>query len=258
MTELEATELRSRRRITVEIWLLLGVSLGLSGLSSFISLLYTYALQGGLSNASTTLNPSQAPDHPWFDLAFQLLDLIRPLSAAGLAIYLLSRDHPAVWRLLGLDFTRPGRDLRNGVGLAALIGIPGLGFYLGARALGLDVQVIPAGLEKVWWAVPVLILSAIQNGIYEEVIVVGYLTTRLNELKWRLPTMILASAVLRGSYHLYQGFGGFAGNFIMGIVFAFVYRWWGRVMPLIIAHSILDIGSFVGYYLLASHVSFLH
>ncbi len=174
-------------------------------------------------------------------------------------VYLLSRDHPGVPRLLGVDLTRPGRDAAHrSSGLAALIGIPGLGLYLvraGARAER-DDRRRPA-LPHVWWAMPVLILSAIQNAIGEEVIVVGYLTTRLNELQWRLPTMIVASALLRGSYHLYQGFGGFVGNFVMGLVFAFVYRWWGRVMPLIVAHSILDIASFVGYYLLAKHLSFL-
>ena len=32
------------------------------------------------------------------------------------------------------------------------------------------------------------------------------------------------SAVLRGSYHLYQGFGGFVGNIVMGLVFGRVWQ----------------------------------
>ena len=51
--------------------------------------------------------------------------------------------------------------------------------------------------------------------------------------KW---TIILAAAALRGSYHLYQGFGPFIGNFVMGVVFGWCYTRWGRVMPLVIAH----------------------
>jgi membrane protease YdiL (CAAX protease family) len=61
---------------------------------------------------------------------------------------------------------------------------------------------------------------------------------------------ILISATIRGSYHLYQGFGGFIGNFVMGMVFGWAYKKWGRVMPLVLAHFILDAVSFVGYALI--------
>ena len=63
--------------------------------------------------------------------------------------------------------------------------------------------------------------------------------------------MLGASAVLRGSYHLYQGFGPFVGNAVMGLVFGEWFRRRGRVMPLVIAHTLLDVVSFVGYQLFA-------
>ena len=62
-------------------------------------------------------------------------------------------------------------------------------------------------------------MSAVQNAILEEVIVVGYLLRRLGQLGWTPGTALVASAVLRGSYHLYQGIGGFIGNMVMGVVF---------------------------------------
>ena len=31
-----------------------------------------------------------------------------------------------------------------------------------------------------------------------------------------MPVILIVSALIRGSYHLYQGFGGFVGNLIMG------------------------------------------
>jgi membrane protease YdiL (CAAX protease family) len=96
----------------------------------------------------------------------------------------------------------------------------------------------------------VLIFSAIQNAILEEVIVVGYLVTRLQGFGWRLTAVVAASAVLRGSYHLYQGFGAFVGNAVMGVVFALFFVRFKRVMPLIVAHSLLDVAAFVGYTLL--------
>jgi membrane protease YdiL (CAAX protease family) len=68
---------------------------------------------------------------------------------------------------------------------------------------------------------------------------------------------LVASSVLRGSYHLYQGIGGFVGNMVMGAVFVLLYRRWGRVGPLVAAHALLGITAFVGYALLAGKVGWL-
>jgi uncharacterized protein len=262
MTEsLQATQMeidRKARQTRVEVWLVLGLSLGASGVYAVVDLLRTATAKGGIAGATATLNTSQAPGRPWFDLAYQLLGIFFSLVPVFLAVHLLGRTYPKVMSLLGIDRTRPGLDALTGVGLAALIGIPGIGLYVLGRQLGITVQVVAADLPKVWWGIPVLILSAIENAISEEVIVVGYLTTRLTEFKWSLPLVILTSALLRGSYHLYQGIGAFFGNAVMGVIFAYFYRRYGRVLPLIVAHSILDIVSFVGYDLFAKHISFLH
>ena len=105
--------------------------------------------------------------------------------------------------------------------------------------------------------IPVLVLAAAQNAILEEVVMVGYLLTRWRQAGWSPALGIVASAVIRGAYHLYQGFGGFVGNLVMGLVFGAVYTRTRRVLPLVIAHTILDIVSFVGYALLKSHLSWL-
>ena len=102
-----------------------------------------------------------------------------------------------------------------------------------------------------------LVLSAAHNGILEEVVVLGYLLNRLDQLGMRPSRAIALSAVLRGSYHLYQGFGGFIGNAIMGVIFGILYKRWGRVTPMIIAHTLIDTGAFVGYATLHGHVSWL-
>jgi membrane protease YdiL (CAAX protease family) len=62
---------------------------------------------------------------------------------------------------------------------------------------------------------------------------------------------------LRGGYHLYQGLSGFAGNLVMGVIFGAVFQRTRRVLPLIIAHTLLDAVAFVGYVLLHGHVSWL-
>ncbi len=133
-----------------------------------------------------------------------------------------------------------------------MIGIPGIGVYLAGRALGLSVNVVPTALDTYWWTVPVLMLSAVRAGVTEEVIVIGYLFARLRDLGWGRWQIIVATAALRGTYHLYQGFPAFVGNFAMGLLFGWLYsrsvdRHGGRVLPLVIAHVLIDSAIFVGY-----------
>ena len=177
----------------------------------------------------------------------QLLSILRGLAWGALGLYLLWRSGVNLRTRLSLDFKKPWADFGVGVGLAAVIGIPGLAFYLVAVQIGINLTVAPVTVNDVWWRLPVLILAAVENGFLEEVLVVGYLLTRLDELRVPAFAAIAISAVLRGSYHLYQGFGPFIGNVAMGVVFGWVYSRWGRTMPLVIAHWILDIVSFVGY-----------
>lgn len=241
-----------RRRLTTEIWIVLGLSLGRSGVYALVNIIARLTEGTPLGDQQTTLNPSRSP-RPYLDLTYQLLSIGFALVPVALALYLLSANGRSAVRRIGLDATRPWRDLGIGVGLAAVIGIPGLGLYAAGRALGITVEVQASALAPYWWTVPVLVLAAIQNALLEEVIAVGYLCERLRDLRWRTPAIIAASALLRGSYHLYQGFGPFIGNTVMGVVFAWFYHSrWGRrrVMPLVVAHTILDIVAFVGYALI--------
>ena len=147
--------------------------------------------------------------------------------------------------------------MAGGLGLAAVIGIPGLALYLAARALGLNAEVEPTSLASTWWRIPVLILAAFANGFAEEVVVVGYLITRLRQLGLTPARAVLASSVLRGLYHVYQGFGAGLGNLVMGLVFGYAWYRWGRLWPLVIAHGVINSVAFVGYILLAGHLSWL-
>ena len=158
---------------------------------------------------------------------------------------------------MGLDRQSVGRDAGIGVGLAALIGGPGLGLYLLARAAGLNLTVAPSALVDTWWRVPVLVAAAVANALAEELLVVGYLITRLRQLGRGGAGATLASAALRGSYHLYQGFGGFVGNLMMGVIFGRVWQRTNRLWPLVIAHALIDTVAFVGYALLHGRVTWL-
>jgi hypothetical protein len=226
----------------LEVLLVLGVSLGQSAVYSVLSLADSLT-RGPLNRQVQTLNPQQN-DRAVFDLIEQLLAIAFPLVPVLLALYLMG---PGVLRRTGLDLRRPGFDIGGGVLLAACIGVPGLALYFGAVALGLNLNVDTSGIGPQWYAVPVLVLSAARAAVQEEVIVVAFLVDRLDAKGWRPWVVLLASALLRGSYHLYQGFGGFVGNAVMGVVFVLVYRRWGRLGPLLVAHFVLDLVSFVGY-----------
>ncbi len=246
--------------IAVELVIVLGVSLGQSAVYSIMTIIDRLTQHRALSQQQSQLNTSVTPNRPWLDLSYQILDIAFPLFAVMLVIYLLSMRNPAGdprgWRTIGFDFRRPKFDAGFGILIALCIGIPGLALYLGARALGVNTEVQASALTDHWWTIPVLVLSAAKNGVLEETVMIGFLYTRLRRI-WKLPVVVGFSALIRGCYHLYQGFGGFAGNLIMGVIFGLIYLKWKRVTPLIVAHTLLDVASFVGYSLLAPHVSWL-
>ena len=236
----------TRERIRREILIILAVTFGMSGLRSLLRLIDALLDPRALNEQDVALNASLATNL-WLDLALQLCSAGVLFAWGALALYLLDV------RL------RPPRfsDLGRGAGLAALIGIPGLAFYVSAVHLGLSREVIPTTLDSPWWEVPVLLLWSAANAFGEEVVVVMWLLTRLRALGWSVPAVIIASAVLRGSYHLYQGISAGFGNIIMGVLFAWYYHRTGRVWPLIIAHFLIDAVAFVGYAALGGDLSWL-
>lgn len=250
----------SPRSIRVEITIVFLITLGMSGLTSLVSLIETSIKAARANVAISKFAVSvTAPKSTvgLIDLVKQLLAVLQGLAWGAIGLYLLWRAGVNISQRLGLDLRRPGWDIGTGLTLAAVIGIPGLGLYLVAQHLGVNLTVQATSLTDAWWRLPVTILLAFQNGFLEEVLVVGYLITRLQQLRWPTWWVLAASAVLRGSYHLYQGFGGFLGNAVMGLVFGAFFLRFRRVGPLIIAHSLIDTVVFVAYPLLKGRVSWL-
>jgi uncharacterized protein len=249
-------DLLRRPVLRSEVLLVLGVSVGASALYAALSLVRRLLAPVPLSQSQATLNSSYVPDQPWLDLAFQLVGIGLGVVPALLAVHLLTRDGvPA--RAIGVDTTRPRGDLARGAALATLVGVPGLVLYVVAHRLGVSATIVPSALPDVWWRVPVLVLSAAMNATLEEVVVVGYLVTRLRQLGWSPRRAVGAAALLRGAYHLYQGFGAFLGNAAMGLLFGWFFLRTRRVMPLVVAHALLDVVAFVGYTALSGRVSWL-
>ena len=243
-------------RIKLEVAIVLALSLGASAIYSLISIVARLTDETSLAQQTATIN-RQLSDRQWLDFSYQFLGIALGLAPVALVLYLLWEKKKSPFGLIGLNLSEPGRDIWRGTWIAALIGIPGLGLYLVSRQLGISAEVIPAAVGEYWWAIPMLLFAAVRASLIEEVIVIGYFFNRLSRLGFSIRSQILLSALLRGSYHLYQGFGGFIGNFFMGLLFGYLYQRWGRVMPLVVAHFLLDAAIFVGYSALKDVLTFL-
>ena len=230
----------------------IGIVLGLSLLPSTAYALISLAEQP-VRGTRVSLNAAALT---WPDGARQLVSIVVGIMPVLLVGYLL-KQQGETWSDIGMDRTKPTSDLVQGISIAALIGGGGLALYLAAFHLGLSRAVIPVDDGGVWWQIPILLLSALRFGLLEETIVVGYLLRRLQQLGWGTWPATLFSSLLRGSYHLYQGYGAFLGNAIMGVLFA-RWRFSGRrTLPLVIAHFTIDAVTFVGWIALNRHFTWL-
>ncbi len=267
----------SARAVRWEIVIVLALSLGKSAVYAIVNLIDKWT-QAPLSGQTTTLNPA-LDDRQLFDLTYQVLDIGFALVPVLLVLHLVWIRGRNPFRTFGLDFRRPGRDVGLGVGLFLVIGLGTLAVYAAGRAAGVTTAIVGSALNEYWWTTPVLLLSALRHALLEEVIVVAWLFDRLGYLQqlrsgldpdrpgtdgglraWAsgavVPlnpvAVVVGCAVLRGAYHLYQGVGPGVGNLLMGLVFGAVYLRYRRVMPLVIAHFLLDAAGFVAYPLLVA------
>lgn len=162
----------------IELAVMLAVTFGVSAVVAVLHLADA-VLSGLLRLLRFRLNQDQSR----YDLVNPGLNLasIGQLIAWGLlALYLLAHGYWPVrdWAGPGsVGFGRTGRGGSRGAhrysGTAALLRRP---------ALGLNAEVEPATLHESWWRIPVLVLAAFANGFAEEVVVVGYVITRLRQL----------------------------------------------------------------------------
>ncbi|MCQ9368163.1 CPBP family intramembrane metalloprotease [Brevibacterium sp. 91QC2O2] len=281
-------------RYGLQLALVALLSLGKSAVYAVVDLADTLS-RGPLADAQAQLNTSVS-SRPWFDLLYQLLGIGFTLVPVVLALYFMSLDRlpghgspqpgtlqpgslRAVCGRIGFDARRPCGDLGRGVLLFIVIGVGTLGVYFLGRSLGVTAEIQTNNLGANWWTVPVLILAAVKNGVLEEVLLLGFCVDRLRRMGAGPWTVILALAVFRASYHLYQGIGPFVGNVAMGVIFGWLYlrklravevaggfnaavgaagaplgapTGWGRVMPFVVAHTLIDAAGFLAPGILAA------
>jgi len=105
-----------RRRLHLEMLVVLGISLGQSAVYALLSLINKLTQEVALNRQTTSINTSKTPDRPWLDLAYQVANLVFPLVPVALVLYLLwvyQRPHGGPLRSMGFDLRRPGPHRRR-------------------------------------------------------------------------------------------------------------------------------------------------
>lgn len=242
----------SRRVLALELAIVAFLTLGRSGVYSVLRLVEYYTRpEVNLKAQVVSMTSTYTPDRPLLDLTYHLVGFLFSLTPLPLAAVLLYHTRTPIreaWAR-GESWIKL-HDFARGVGVALAVGVLGAAAYFVSLNLGFATT-ITAGGESFYYYF-LLLLDAAEAALLEEVLLLGYFTVRLRQLGVSLPKTLLATATLRGSYHLYQGPWGFVGNFVMGLAFGYLYSRWGRIMPLIIAHFLMDVVAFVGLALLAS------
>lgn len=141
-----------------------------------------------------------------------LLGIFSYLAVGGMVplvlLLLVRTGQPPRW--LGLGRTGAVGDLLPALGLVALAFVSEL--VLAGLLSPLAVahkswfETVPTGRVPGYYLIWGLAISAV-TALTEEVIVNGYLLTRLDQFGWSAPKALILSLALRTSYHLYYGVG---------------------------------------------------
>ena len=225
-TDLEA------KRIKEEIWLVLSLSLLPSVIYAVLSL-----ASAPVKGKVIALYPQEALS--LVQVLAQFTEKIFDFAPVWLVFYLVRRNGEEL-RTFGLDTARIGKEIAIGIASGlALLAVGALG-YIAVLNLGIERTLLSAPPLGHWWGIPLVLLGSLGAGALEETVMVGYLLPRLRQLGWAVPVAVVASALFRGSYHLYQGPGGAIGAMAMGLVFGWAFIRWRRTWPLITAHFVYD------------------
>jgi uncharacterized protein len=171
-----------------------------------------------------------APLHGEFsNLGLVVLSIYQLLVLALVFLY--------IGRIRGWSFPSFGFQISwKWTGLGVLLFVPAKLLYVLRRMI---VSPNIAGLLAGQFALPIIIISSIITGIFEESMEVGYII-KVAE-KYGMWTAVLMSALIRTVLHTYQGAVGMACVLVIGVTFGLVYWKFRQLWPLIVAHILIDI-----------------
>lgn len=186
-----------------------------------------------------------------------------PVNIATLVIVarLLRRDGSSLRDLIGFDRSRLGRDTAWGLLWLTVLWVPFIAAIMGTMALlygagmftAFETVFAPAEASYPEWgfsvsmvlATATVVTFAPLNAPAEEVAYRGYVQGRLAH---RMPVLaVLLPSLAFGVQHIFFA-TTLTGMLVYGVAFfawglgsALIYRWQGRLMPLIVAHIIVNL-----------------
>lgn len=205
----------------------------------------------------------------------EMLDAIRELDGVQTIVGMLGLLGSSVWvvavvllvcrcsrarsvrgvREVGIRFDRLARDL--GIGVLATVVAMGVALPLHYALAHIAMQ---TGLgHRLWFysahsweherfvgVLGLLIggVALLANSVAEELICRAYLITRLQRIGLRPVHALIVSSALFASYHIYYGVGGMVDIFAFGLVMGVVFLWTGRLLPVVIAHTLYNFALF--------------
>ena len=189
------------------------------------------------------------PNRNWSSFSLRSLALIiRSLSVCAVVLYILklngdgsksvglNRPHLVIDPVVGViafyAYLLCYRNTAVVVWHLAQIGV----FPIDWLDPGSAERVSPLGAAGVGW----LLAMSIANGFAEELVMRGYLITRLRQLLGSTVGAIALSTALFASYHLYQGPYGVYNAVLFGGVMAIIFVMTNRLWPCVIAHAIAN------------------
>jgi membrane protease YdiL (CAAX protease family) len=190
---------------------------------------------------SVTRFPVYVSGHPLTNMLVGIVAYLPTACMVPLALFLLNRtgDSPSV---LGLGVPRLRMDVLPAIGLVAasfgaelVVLIPLAPLLASHSSL---VNNSPVGHVPGYYVIWGLMISA-TTAVAEEVLVNGYLLTRLHQLGWTPLAALILSLGLRTSYHIYYGLG-FVATIPFGYFVTRSFQKNGRLTRPIVAHFLFD------------------
>ncbi len=191
-----------RRQLVIETWCVMVVFLVPAVVSALLSFFQSYGGESQQRFPSVVHNEVA-------NLLLGMFAYLPVLSVVPIALFLLWRTGQGR-KELGLGMPSFTRDVFPGLGLGAaafgieiLMLIPLAPFINAHSKL---INTVSTGHFPKYYLIEGIFLSA-GTAITEEVLVNGYLNTRLYQLGWSPRASLLLSLTLRTSYHVYYGIG---------------------------------------------------
>ncbi len=212
-----------------------------SGIVSAVVVLMQYLAGGGTSERFPQLLHGYTPGN----MLLTMFAYLPTAATVPIALFLLSRTGQKPADVLGLKSRTAGMDILAGLGLAAAgFGVEWLLLTFFSPLFGSSgqksklVNTVGIGHVPHFYIALAIVMSA-TTAVAEEVLVNGYLITRLGQLGWTPTSALILSLTLRTSYHVYYGLG-FVLTIPLGYFVTRSFQKHRRLSRAIAAHFLYD------------------